>query len=186
MSPFAGLIAGVISALMLRDARRALLAMGVPFVLVTIAQTWGIGSGRGVSPPDTVSDPSYYVVQVIIFALAAGLTVQLASYLARGRAARGEVTGDITAKRMWSAIGVGSLSTAVVLVVLFGSSIRAMADPGSVTQHKSTGGPPVAGVACILTLLVGCAVLFVLRLRQRRALGVAGNPEPSTSRARVS
>ena len=167
MTPFAGLIAAVIAAFMLKEPRRTVLAMAGPWLAVLAFQTWGIGSGRGVSPPDTVSQASYWVVQVIILAFVLGVAVQLALLLAPRRPVdrtRAERSRDLVRATALCTVGL-----AAFVYLGFGTFLRSVIDPGSVAHHSSEGNPPIAGIVGLLGMVLGCAVLGALLLRQRRA-----------------
>ena len=51
MTPWAGFVAAVVAGWMVRDPRRAVATVIVPFLVVLATQSWMIASGRAVSPP---------------------------------------------------------------------------------------------------------------------------------------
>ena len=53
MTPLAGFVAAIIAGWIVRDPRRAVPAVVIPFLIVLTMQTWGIAAGDGVSPPST-------------------------------------------------------------------------------------------------------------------------------------
>jgi hypothetical protein len=166
MTPLAGLIAALVSAFILRDARRSALALLPSWIAVLIFQTSMLAAGKGVSPPSTVSQASYWVVQVIILAMTFGIATQLGSILStRTRVA---LSGDALRRGYVRAIGLSTAASAVLIYVGFGLA-RSVFDPGSVTHHSAEGKPPIAGVVGILGMVIGCVVLAAMRWQRRRS-----------------
>ncbi len=166
ISIFLALTAG----LMVTQTRHQLLVILTPFVPVLIFQTWGIGSGRGVSPPSTVDRfpdlIGYYLVQVIIF----GVTIGAADQLRRFRLRRAEQNGATIGPDRTGTATMVSLGLSAV-VVFFVQADRSFFDPGSVVHHTSQGSPPVVGMLGIgstVIVFVGLAAFnLVMRLSQR-------------------
>jgi hypothetical protein len=73
MTPFIGIVIAVIAALLAPTVRGLVLSVVAAMVAATAVQTWYLGSGFGSNPPSTITDPSYWVVQVIIISIIAGL-----------------------------------------------------------------------------------------------------------------
>jgi hypothetical protein len=157
-----GIVLAVVAGWSACGRRQTVVAVVVPFLGVLVLQTWGIGSGRAVSAPSTVTAfPGaipYYVVQVLILALMLGIALQLRTLRIRGghgRPKRGTVPLV--------------LNCALAALVVSGFELdRPLLDPGSVARHTSSG-PPALGIAGIAVLLVGCAGLACVTLRRRLA-----------------
>src|SRR5262249_43136464 len=75
-----GIVLALIAGLLVTDRRRVTTVVVLPFLAVAGIQTWGIASGRGVSPPSTVAAfpgaIQYYLVQAIILTLALAIACQ--------------------------------------------------------------------------------------------------------------
>jgi hypothetical protein len=180
MTPLAGLIAAIVAGWFVRDGRRAIMAIIVPFLAVLAMQSYGIAAGYGHSPPSTVTSYpgaiAYWVVQVIILAPALFIAAGLGSLRAggRGTAARAAATAVRVSAGLTLAAGVFDLSYAL------------QASP--VRHHLVNGSPPVYGLAGMGLLIVCVAVLGVLLLRRRLAArrqapaGVASSAIPAGER----
>lgn len=167
MTPLAGLLSALIAGFVLKDGRRAVFAAIVPWLVVLAFQTWLLGAGHGVSPPDTVSQLSYWVVQAFILALTLGIAAQLGAVLSSDHAEsqpREAIRGQYV-----RAIGYSAVACAVFIVVTFGV-FRSVFDPGSVARHSAEGKPPVGGMIGMLLLVIGCVALAAVRLKRRHAL----------------
>ena len=81
MTPLAGFIAAILAGWIIREPRRAAAAILVPFLAVLAVQTWTLAAGHGDNPPSTIHGVSYWVVQLIILAVALGIATQLAIVL---------------------------------------------------------------------------------------------------------
>jgi hypothetical protein len=158
---FIGVFLAVVAGWYVRDRRHVMATLGLPFLVLTVIQTVGIGIGDGVSPPSTVTAfpgaISYYVVQVIIFAVALGIALQLSSLRFRRSAS---AAGRPRVAYLVNAV----LSVAIVAAVQLD---RPFFDPGSVSQHRSSGSPPVIGIAGFGLSLATCAILGAITLRSR-------------------
>ena len=81
MTPWAGFVAAIVAGWIVRDPRRAVATVIVPFLVVLATQSWMIAAGRAVSPPSTVTQfPSclgYWIIQAIFLALALGIAAEL-------------------------------------------------------------------------------------------------------------
>ena len=87
MTPIIGLLIAVVTGFVAATRRGALTGVILPMLGVTAAQSWYLGTGRGHNPPATTTNsPAYWVVQLIILALIAG--VASAIYTVRARRAR--------------------------------------------------------------------------------------------------
>lgn len=138
-----------------------MMAVVLPFLVVLGIQTWGIASGRGVSPPSTVTGfPGlipYYVVQAIILALALGIALQLSALRFHGS------TGPRTRPTVAYIVNIVLVAAVVSAVQLD----RPLFDPGSVSHHTSSGSPPLLGVAGIALSFLTCTLLGCVTLRRR-------------------
>jgi amino acid transporter len=159
MTPLAGFVAAVIAGWIIRDPRRAAAAVVVPFLAVLAAQTWTLASGHGDNPPSTVHGISYWVVQVIILAVALGITTQLA-ILRRARLGPDDA-GDVSRRALQA--------TALLLVLTAVFLTGYLLDAHPVLHHNPNSPLPPQGTAGILLSLVTLVVLTVLHIRQRRA-----------------
>lgn len=165
MTPFGGFICAVIAAVLLKQPHRTLLVTLPTWLAVLGFQTWGIASGRGVSPPATVHQASYWVVQVLIFAFTAGVATQLASALAardRGFALSPHV------RRQYARATVATVAGSGLFLYVAFFAFRSTFDPGSVVHHSTEGSPPIAGAIGILVLVGSCAGLAIGRFVRRR------------------
>jgi hypothetical protein len=155
MTGLVGIFLAVAAGLIVTTRRQLLVAIGAPFLVVAIVQTWGLWAGKGVSPPSTVNAfpgaIGYYVVQLIILGLALGAGDQIRIRRLRSR---GAPSGDLAHQTRKALAVNGLLSAAAVLAFVLE---RPVFDPGSVVHHRANGSPPIWGVAGIL----GSAVVFV-------------------------
>jgi hypothetical protein len=172
-----GLVAiflAVAAGLIVSTRRQLLVVIGVPFVAILILQTWALAAGKGVSPPSTVTAfpglIGYYVVQLIIFALALGAADQIRMRRVRRSDQRRFEDGRQTHKAL---VINGLLDLAVVVAFL---SAHSLLDPRSVTQHKANGSPPVVGALGILSCALVFAVLGLMTLVSRRRGPAAADP----------
>jgi hypothetical protein len=158
MTPWAGFVAAIVAGWMVRDPRRAVATVIVPFLVVLATQSWMIASGRAVSPPSTVTQfPSclgYWLVQAIFLALALGIAAELSSLRGALPAASAQV-------------GRASVLLAVLTVVF---EVGYLLDSSPVRDHSGNGAPPAQGVVGILLCAGTFAVLSVLTIRARRAI----------------
>jgi hypothetical protein len=168
MTPLAGFVIAVIAGWIVRDPRRAAAIVVVPYLAVVAVQTWALADGRGVSPPDTVwpvkQAIGYYVVQVIILALALGVAALLAAVRAR-RVASPDGAAGID-RRTAIAVVVDAVLTIAFIV-------GALLDSAPVRHHSTQGSPPVQGLLGIGACIVSLIVLSVLTIRGRRAVARA-------------
>jgi hypothetical protein len=152
MTPLAGFIAAIVAGWFIRDARRAIGAVIVPFLAVLAIQTYGIGAGYGHSPPSTVlSYPgaiSYWVVQIIILAPALFIAAGLGSLRTGNGRSAVKVSAGLTL-----AAGVFDIIDA-----LYAAPVR---------HHLANGSPPWYGFAGMGVLAVFVVVLGALLLRRR-------------------
>jgi hypothetical protein len=164
MTPLSGLVLALIAGWIVRDARRSAALIVIPYLAVVAAQTWGIASGRGVSPPSTVwpigPALSYYVVQAIILVLSLGVALLLGAVRARQTQSP---TGAATAGRRTAiAAAIAGTGTAVFIAI-------ALLDSSPVAHHSTEGAPPVQGLLGIGLSVVGIVVLSVMLLIGRRS-----------------
>ena len=162
MTGIVGIFVAVVAGWFVSGRRQLVMAVVLPYLVVLGIQTWGIASGRGVSPPSTVTGfpglISYYIVQAIILALALGIALQIS-------ALRFHRSADVEARPTVAYIVNVVLAAAVVSAFQLD---RPLFDPGSVSHHTSSGSPPLLGVAGIALSLLTCIVLGCVTLRRRR------------------
>lgn len=173
MTGLISILLALTAGLMVATARQLVPVVLVPFVPVLVFQTWGIGSGRGVSPPSTVDRfpdlVSYYVVQAIILALTFGAADQLRRWRMRRMSA-----ARVSDPRRTRTATLVSLGLTAVLVICFEIE-RPFFDPGSVVHHSSEGSPPIVGLlgigstALVLVGLGGLSLASRLVRRVRTA-----------------
>jgi hypothetical protein len=170
MTPWAGFVAAIVAGWIVRDPRRAAATVVVPFLVVLATQSWMIAAGRAVSPPGTVTSfpqsLGYWLVQAIFLALAFGIAAQLSSWrrartLADGGTGRGRGAPRAQVAR--------ALVLLAVLTAVF--EVGYLLDSSPVRDHSGNGAPPAQGVVGILLCAGTFAVLTVLTIRARRAIG---------------
>ncbi len=169
MTGVVGIVLAVVAGWFVGERRQVVTAVVPPFLAVLAIQTWGIASGRAVSPPSTVTGfpglIGYYLVQVVILALALGIALQLSALRFGG-------------SRLVESRPTLALVVNVVLSALVFSAFRlerSALDPGSVTHHTQSGSPPVLGVAGIALAFLTCAALGFVTLRRRWSRRTAGD-----------
>lgn len=157
MTGTVGIFLAIAAGCLVTGRRRVALVVVLPFLVVLAIQTVALAAGKGVSPPSTVTAfpglISYYLVQAIILSLALAIAEMLRLYRERRAGAPSD-------DRHWDRNATRGLVVNAVIsaaVVLMFALDHPLFDPGSVTHHRSTGQPPVAGVVGILST----AVLFV-------------------------
>jgi hypothetical protein len=171
MTPIAGFVIAIIAGWIVRDPRRAAAAVVVPYLAVVAAQSWILASGRGVSPPSTVTGwpglIGYWAVQAVFLALAIGIAAEL-STLRRRRMPDDAPAG--AGRRTTLALGVLAVLTAVFLAAY-------LLDSAPVSHHAADGTPPVQGyigmLLCIVTFLTLSVVTFLGRRNASREPAVA-------------
>ncbi len=158
MTPWAGFVAAIVAGWIVRDPRRAVATVIVPFLIVLATQSWMIAAGRAVSPPSTVTQfpqcLGYWLVQAIFLALAFGIAAELSS-LRRARPAAS------------AQVAKASVLLAVLTVVF---EVGYLLDSSPVRDHSGNGAPPAQGAVGILLCAGTFAVLSVLTIRARRAI----------------
>jgi hypothetical protein len=161
MTGVIGVFLALTAGLLVAGRRQVIMTVVWPFLAVLAVQTWGIASGRGVSPPSTVlSFPGllgYYLVQVIILGLSLGVALQLSALRFGGSEAR--------RSRQGAAYLVNSLFG--LLVVGAFALDHPLFDPGSVKKHTASGSPPLVGVVGMAALLLAFVGLSVATARRR-------------------
>ncbi len=166
MTGTVGIFLAIVAGWFVADRRQMAMVVLWPFLAVTAIQTWGIASGRAVSPPSTVDAfPGaipYFFVQAIILALALGIASQIRTLRHGGVGGRSRRT-------------LAYVVNGLVCVLIFAAFEldRPLLDPGSVTHHSSSGRPPVLGIAGVALLVVVCAGLGCVTLRRRWTTRVA-------------
>ena len=159
MTGTVGIFLAVVAGLLVAERGQVARVVLWPFLAIAAVQTWGIWSGRGVSPPSTVNAwpgaIGYYLVQALILGLALGVAWQI-SALRFGGAGRSRTRLAYALNAVVCALVVGAFELD-----------RPLFDPGSVVHHRTTGQPPVLGIAGIGTLAILCAVLGCVTLRRR-------------------
>ena len=162
MTPIAGFVIAVIAGWIVRDPRRAAAAVVVPYLAVVAAQSWILASGRGASPPSTVTGwpglIGYWAVQAVFLALATGIAAELGT-LRRRRMPLGEASAG-AGRRFTRALGTLAALTAVFLVAY-------LLDSAPVSHHAADG-TPVLGYVGVLLCIVTFFALSVVTLLERR------------------
>jgi hypothetical protein len=160
-----GILLALVAGFLVVDRRRAIVVVVLPFLAVLAVQTWGIASGRAVSPPSTVNRfpdlVAYYVVQLIILGLALAIALEIVA-LRSGAHGRVDVQEH---GRPWLALVINCALSALMVAAI--RLDRPLFDPGSTARHSSSGHPPVIGVVGIGLSVVVCVVLGVLLLGRR-------------------
>jgi hypothetical protein len=164
MTPIAGLFLAIIAGWIVREPRRAAATVILSYLAVAVAQTWAIGNGYGISPPDTVTllsgEISCYVVQLAFLITTAAIAASLA--VVRGPGAGGLPVGP------WYRAAVAAAVCAAGDLVLLAAWLTG-ASP--VRVHSSEVAPPAQGLAGIGLSLMGVVVLGVAAVtvvRRRR------------------
>ncbi|HEY7103964.1 MAG TPA: hypothetical protein VH573_20190 [Mycobacteriales bacterium] len=154
MSVISGFVIAILAGWLVPDARRAALTAAVPWLVVVAAQTVGLALGYGNSPPSAVERMpdliSYWLVQVVFFAIAVGIAAELGAL----RSGHAELDGR------FPLVAVVLTSAAVV----FAGSYLLLASP---RPHADTGNPPLYGVVGMALSLLTVVVLAVLLVRRR-------------------
>jgi hypothetical protein len=152
MTGTVGIFLAVVAGWFVCDRRQVVKVVLLPFLAILAVQTWSIASGRGVSPPSTVTAfpdlIGYYVVQVIILASALGIALQMSALRFRSEGGPGRPTLALVVN-----------GAVCGLVVAAFALERPLFDPGSVTRHSASGSPPALGVAGIVLSAVLCVGL---------------------------
>jgi hypothetical protein len=182
MTPIAGFVIAIIAGWIVRDPRRAAAAVVVPYLAVVAAQSWILASGRGVSPPSTVTGwpglIGYWIVQAVFLALAIGIAAEL-STLRRRQVPDDAPTG--AGHRTTLALGVLAVLTAVFLVAY-------LLDSAPVSHHAADGTPPAQGyigmLLCIVTFLALSVVTFLGRRNASREPAAADKTTAPAGRGR--
>ena len=178
MTPIAGFVIAVIAGWIVRDPRRAAAAVVVPYLAVVAAQSWILASGRGTSPPSTVTGwpglIGYWAVQAVFLALATGIAAEL-STLRRRRMPPEEASAG-AGHRFTRALGALAALTAVFLVAY-------LLDSAPVSHHAADGTPPVQGYVGMLLCIVTFLALSVLTLLGRRNASRGLPPADKTTAA---
>jgi hypothetical protein len=183
MTPIAGFVIAIIAGWIIRDPRRAAAAVVVPYLAVVAAQSWILASGRGVSPPSTVTGwpglIGYWAVQAVFLALAIGIAAELSTLRRRRMLPEDAPAG--AGHRITPALGVLAALTAVFLVAY-------LLDSAPVSHHATDGTPPAQGYAGMLLCIVTFLALSVMTLRGRRnasrGLAPAGKTRAAAGRGR--
>jgi hypothetical protein len=164
MTPIAGFFLAIIAGWIVREPRRAPATVILTYLAVAVVQTWAIGNGYGISPPDTVTQLSgaisYYVVQLAFLITTAAIAASLA--VVRGARAGGLPVGP------WYRAAVAAAVCATGDLVLLAAWLT---DASPVRVHSSEVAPPAQGLAGIGLSLVGVVVLGVAAvtvIRRRR------------------
>ncbi len=174
MTGTVGIFLAVIAGWFVAERKQVVKVVVLPFLAILAVQTWSIASGRGVSPPSTVTAfpglIGYYVVQAIILALALGIALQISAL--RFRAGPSEQGSSAAHSQTTLALVANSFVCALVVAAF--ALDRPVFDPGSVTHHSSSGSPPVLGVAgiglsVVLCLGLGCVTGWRRRARLTRS-----------------
>jgi hypothetical protein len=178
MTPIAGFVIAIIAGWIVRDPRRAAAAVVVPYLAVVAAQSWILASGRGVSPPSTVTGwpglIGYWVVQAVFLALAIGIAAELSALRRRRMSPDDAPTG--VGHRFTLALGVLAALTAGFLVAY-------LLDSAPVSHHAADGTPPVQGYVGMLLCIVTFLALSVATLLGHRNASRGLAPADKTTAA---
>ncbi len=166
MTGTVGIVLAVVAGWLVADRRKVVNVVVLPYLAVLVVQTWGIAVGDAVSPPSTVdSFPSaigYYLVQVLILALALGIALQISALRFRG--AHAEPSSGTDTRRAYV------INCVAAAVVAGGYTLdRVLLERNSVIHHTSSGSPPLLGLLGIALLFVVCAGLGCATLWRRFA-----------------
>jgi hypothetical protein len=174
MTPIAGFFLAIIAGWIVREPRKAAATVVLPYLAIVAVQSWGIASGYGISPPDTVTPfsgaVSYWVVQ-LIFGLTSVLIAAEVAVLRKGaRAGQPMVLLAGPWYRVAVATAIGAIGVLVLLVAWLTTAKL-------VSQHSSSGSPPPQGVIGIGLSLIGVVAFGVAAIRAlikaRRPLATA-------------
>jgi len=168
MTPITGFVIAVIAGLMVRSPRRAAALVVVPYLAVAAAQSWMLASGRGISPPSTVTGwpqlTGYWLVQLIFFLLPLGIAAELAALRAR------RADPDAVAAGMRRSLIRASAVEATLTVAFL---IGYLLDSAPVLHHAADGSPPAQGFIGMVLCIGTFVVLSVLAFRGRGRGSVA-------------
>jgi hypothetical protein len=163
MTPIAGFVIAIIAGWIVRAPHRAIAAVVVPYLAVLAAQSWIIASGRGVSPPSSVTGwpelIGYWAVQAVFLALGIGIAAEL-STLRRRRMPPADADAGAN-HRFTLALGVLAALTTVFVVAY-------LLDSAPVSHHSADGTPPVQGFVGMFLCIVTFLALSVVTLLGRR------------------
>jgi hypothetical protein len=180
---FSAIFLALVAGLTMSNRRQMTIVILVPFLLVLAVQTWSLAAGLGVNPPSTVTqfpgNIAYFVVQLIIFALAFEAADQIRMLRLRRARTNSAPVGDRSvepSRRVRIAILVNIVISAVAVAVFHWDS--GMFDPGSVAHHTGNGSIPIGGVLGILALPLVIVVLGAVNFAARRTqrANVIGQP----------
>jgi hypothetical protein len=181
MTPITGFVIAIIAGLMVRSPRRAAAVVVVPYLAVAAAQSWMIASGRGISPPSTVTGwpdlIGYWLVQLIFFLLPLGIAAELAALRAR------RADPDAVAAGMRRSLIRASAVEATLTVAFL---IGYLLDSAPVQHHSADGSPPAQGFIGMVLCLGTFVVLSVLAFRGRGRGSVAGTTPAEASASAVA
>ena len=184
MTGMMGILLATVAGSLVSSGRWVAFAVALPLLLVCGVQTWGLAAGLGVNPASTVSDPAYWVVQVIVLLLAVLVADQIRRFRLARRRGPGVGAFEMPRSRVTRALVINLVAAAVAVVADELATI-------SVARQSGEGLPPVYGVIGIALLPLTALVLGVLnlvgwRLRvARRSAGSAiadgrGSAAPAT------
>jgi peptidoglycan/LPS O-acetylase OafA/YrhL len=166
MTPIIGLLVAVVTGFVASSRRGVLIGVIPPMLVVTAAQSWYLGSGRGHNPPATTTDsPAYWVVQLVILALICGVAMGI--YAVRARRVSRRVGSLVPVRR-----GPGGSMLGAATVAGFAATLALMfatdrpSHPGS-----GNGSLPVTGIVGITVAILAIAAFGVLWLRNRQVQG---------------
>jgi hypothetical protein len=180
MTPIADFVIAIIAGWLVPNGRRAAAVVVLPWLVVLAEQTWILASGRGHSPPSTVSHLpqaiGYWLVQVALLAVA----LSIAWLVGALRAHRPQRPVAAHGIRRQAAIALGLLAAAAAVFVVVGVLTSA-----PVRHHLANGSPPAIGFIGMALELVTVATLGVATIRRRRAAAQAAisTADPSVTTA---
>jgi peptidoglycan/LPS O-acetylase OafA/YrhL len=160
-----GILLALAAGLLLAERRQVVKAVAIPFAAVLVIQTWAIHAGHGVSPPDTVTEGGYWLVQALIFGCTVGIAVQLSALRFRGVDPVSSRLAGMSRTALAYCAGGG-----LAALVVVGSLVHlVVANQWTGVHHSSSGSPPLLGLLGILALVLGFVGLGCVSLWQRRS-----------------
>lgn len=161
MTPLAGSILGTVAGLLVRPPRRAMIAATPPWLAVLAVQTWHLATGHGHNPASTISNPGYWLVQLITLALALGVAAGVSAWRARRVSDPRGGSPNTARVGVLSAIAtVMSVAVSLPLVILTGSG-----------SGKGSAAIPLTGIVGDIACLLALVVLGIVEVRARRDRG---------------
>jgi hypothetical protein len=186
MTPIAGFFLAVIAGWFVREPRKAMATVVLPYLAIMAVQSWDIANGYGISPPDTVTPfsgaISYWVVQLVFGLTTIGIAAEIAVLRAGARPGQSMVLAAGPWYRAAVATSICTIGTLVLLVAWLASAKL-------VSHHSSSGSPPPAGLIGIGLSVIGVIAFGIAAIRvaiRTRRQGIAQKPVGTSATAAVS